>query len=173
MGPKRRRAVLTSLAFALFCGVIVMLVFGAVRLDDWLRLSPLVPAAVGMIAGLPLFGVGIALTSWCIVVFLSAGGTPVPFSPPRQLVARGPYLRVRNPMVTGLLVSLLGAGLLLRSQSLALGLTPLMGVGAWIELKLVEEPELQQRLGAAYAEYRRQVPMFVPRLSRWRGASSN
>lgn len=87
----------------------------------------------------------------------------------KWLVVRGPYLHVRNPMVTGLLASLLGAGLVLGSWSLVFGLTPLMAVGAWIELKLVEEPELQRRLGAAYSEYRQRVPMFVPRLAR-RGA---
>jgi protein-S-isoprenylcysteine O-methyltransferase Ste14 len=30
----------------------------------------------------------------------------------------------------------------------------------------VEEPELERRFGASYAEYRRQVPMFWPRF--WR-----
>jgi protein-S-isoprenylcysteine O-methyltransferase Ste14 len=35
-----------------------------------------------------------------------------------------------------------------------------------IELKLVEEPELERRLGTRYVEYRRRVPMFVPRLRR-------
>jgi protein-S-isoprenylcysteine O-methyltransferase Ste14 len=32
-----------------------------------------------------------------------------------------------------------------------------------VELKLVEEPELERRLGAMYNEYRKRVPMFIPR----------
>jgi hypothetical protein len=32
-----------------------------------------------------------------------------------------------------------------------------------MELKLVEEPELERRLGATYREYRERVPMLIPR----------
>jgi len=32
-----------------------------------------------------------------------------------------------------------------------------------IELKLVEEPELERRLGATYKEYRERVPMLIPK----------
>ena len=37
------------------------------------------------------------------------------------------------------------------------------------------EPELERRFGAAYADYRARVPMFIPRLRRYRapGAPSN
>ena len=34
-----------------------------------------------------------------------------------------------------------------------------------IELKLVEKPELERRLGASYKEYRQRVPMLIPRPS--------
>jgi len=172
-GPRHRREVLTIIAFVLFCAVIVALLFGGVLLDAWLEIGPLLPAAAGLIIGLPLLGSGVLLTSWCLAIFRSAGGTPVPFSPPARLVARGPYLRMRNPMLTGLLVSVLGAGFVLRSPSLVLIVVPLTAIGSWIELQLVEEPELQRRLGGAYSEYRREVPMFLPRPSRGRGASSS
>jgi protein-S-isoprenylcysteine O-methyltransferase Ste14 len=33
-------------------------------------------------------------------------------------------------------------------------------------LKLIEEPELERRFGASYIEYKRQVPMFVPKIAR-------
>jgi len=33
-------------------------------------------------------------------------------------------------------------------------------------LKVLEEPELERRLGAAYREYRERVPMLVPRKAR-------
>ena len=61
---------------------------------------------------------------------------------------KGPYVRSRNPMMTGLFFMFFGLGFLLGS----------------IGLKRVEEPELERRLGAAYVEYRRKTPMFIPRL---------
>jgi len=33
------------------------------------------------------------------------------------------------------------------------------------ELKAVEEPELERRFGEEYISYKKEVPMFIPRLS--------
>jgi protein-S-isoprenylcysteine O-methyltransferase Ste14 len=33
----------------------------------------------------------------------------------------------------------------------------------YIELKVIEEPELEMRLGDVYREYKKKVPMFFPR----------
>jgi protein-S-isoprenylcysteine O-methyltransferase Ste14 len=43
-------------------------------------------------------------------------------------------------------------------------LLPACIIASVVELKLVEEPELEKRLGAAYSEYRCRTPMFLPRL---------
>ena len=48
----------------------------------------------------------------------------------------------------------------------AIGNTPL------IELKRVEEPELTRRFGERYSEYKKRVPMFIPRLGRSREPSN-
>ena len=40
--------------------------------------------------------------------------------------------------------------------------TPLFLLFNLLELKLVEEPELERRFGESYVEYKRRVPMFVP-----------
>ena len=87
----------------------------------------------------------------------------MPFNPPPKLVKTGPYRLARNPMLTGVFLSLLGIGLGINSMSLVLVFTPLyVLVNVW-ELKQIEEPELVKRLGDEYIEYRRQTPMFVPR----------
>ena len=64
--------------------------------------------------------------------------------------------------------ALLGLGLLLHSAGIALIWTPAYVLVHLAELKLVEEPELVRRFGSAYADYRAQVPMFIPRLRRYR-----
>jgi protein-S-isoprenylcysteine O-methyltransferase Ste14 len=165
VGSKPRRVALAVVGFVLFSAAVIALVLAALWLDDRLGVEGLFPAGLGLGIGLPLFGAGVFLISWCIALFLSARGTPVPFSPPQDLVVRGPYLRSRNPMLTGLFAALAGAGFVLRSPSLVV-LVPIVIVAAWVELKLVEEPELRRRFGASYVEYTRNVPMFLPRLGR-------
>ena len=70
------------------------------------------PPGIGgaQIGGLVLLALGGALALWCILTFVVVGkGTPAPFDPPRQLVVRGPYRFVRNPMYIGAGFALLGA----------------------------------------------------------------
>lgn len=59
-----------------------------------------------------------------------------------------------------------GLGLLLRSISLVFIFTPLFILLNVLELKSVEEPELESRLEKAYREYKERVPMFFPKLTR-------
>jgi protein-S-isoprenylcysteine O-methyltransferase Ste14 len=66
-------------------------------------------------------------------------------------------------MVTGVFTALFGVGLILHSLSIVFIWTPLYMLAHVIELKKVEEPELELRFGAAYTEYKRRVPMLIPR----------
>ncbi|MBN2368971.1 MAG: isoprenylcysteine carboxylmethyltransferase family protein [Vicinamibacteria bacterium] len=131
--------------------------------DRALSLPGLLPGHLGVSVGVLLVIAGTALWAWCLVLFLKAPGTPVPVNPPRELVVAGPYGWVRNPMLTGVFATLFGLGFILDSVSIVLVWTPLFVLGSAVELKLVEEPELERRLGIVYVEYRRRVPMFVPR----------
>jgi protein-S-isoprenylcysteine O-methyltransferase Ste14 len=66
-------------------------------------------------------------------------------------------------MVTGVFGLLFGIGFLLHSVSIVFVWTPLYILAHVVELKKVEEPELELRFGTAYVEYKRRVPMFIPR----------
>ena len=173
-GSHRRRALLTPVGLAFFAGLLLLLVVVAKYLDAWLGLPALTVAHSGFFVGLGVTGVGILLCGSCTAFVLRARGTPVPFNPPRELVTAGPYARSRNPMLTGLFVILFGVGILLHSTALVFLVTPAFIVATVVELKLVEEPELERRFGAMYIEYRRNVPMFVPglRFRSGEGASS-
>ena len=66
-------------------------------------------------------------------------------------------------MATGVFACLFGLGFLFESVSMVFVWTPMtFGLHA-LALKRVEEPELELRFGLQYREYRRRVPMFVPR----------
>jgi protein-S-isoprenylcysteine O-methyltransferase Ste14 len=102
------------------------------------------------------------LIVWSVQNFFKAKGTPVPFNPPPQLVTTGPYAYTRNPMLTGVFSLLFGFGVLFGSVFLLIVFTPLFIFINFWELKSIEEPELEKRLGEEYIEYRKRTPMFFP-----------
>lgn len=114
-------------------------------------------------AGLWLILNGLGLAGWCVNLFNVQGqGTPVPLDPPRRFVATGPYRFVRNPMVLGLWLVLLGESALYRSQAI-LWYTLCLMVLATAFVRYWEEPDLERRFGETYRAYRRQVPAWIPR----------
>jgi protein-S-isoprenylcysteine O-methyltransferase Ste14 len=99
---------------------------------------------------------------WSNLHFIKVRGTPVPFNPPPSLVTTGPYAYVRNPMLSGVFILLFGLGIVFNSISLVFIFTPLFILLNVLELKAIEEPELEKRLGREYTEYKKGVPMFIP-----------
>src|SRR5262245_34297394 len=77
--------------------------------------------------------------------------------PKPALVIAGPYRRMRNPLVTGLLVAAAGVTLAAHSPGLAV-VTVLAAAGIHVWIVCVEEPRLTARFGAAYEAYLRYVP---------------
>ena len=168
-GSRRRRALLTPVGLVVFGGSLALVVFTGLLIDRALGIPPLLPRVLGVAVGSPLFLIGSVLCGWCVVRFGKAEGTPVPFNPPTELVVEGLYVWTRNPMLTGVFTALFGVGVLLHSYGMVVLSIPAYILFHAIELKLVEEPELERRCGASYIEYKRNVPMFIPRL--WRRGS--
>jgi protein-S-isoprenylcysteine O-methyltransferase Ste14 len=165
-GSRRRRTWLTPVGLVVFGGSLLLVVVGGVVIDRVLHLPALLPGPIGLALGTFLLAVGLVLCAWCVVRFKRAAGTPVPMNPPTALVVEGPYQWTRNPMLTGVFTGLFGLGVQLHSFGMVVVSIPAYILLHVLELKLVEEPELERRFGASYAEYRRQVPMFWPRF--WR-----
>jgi protein-S-isoprenylcysteine O-methyltransferase Ste14 len=170
-GPMSARRILTPVGLIVFLAALGVIVGGGVLIDRLVGFARLLPRGPGLAAAVPLIALGAFLSGWSILIFLGERGTPVPFNPPPELVAKGPYAYSRNPMSAGLFLQLFGLGLLIGSVGLTLIMTPAFVAASVIGLKLVEEPELERRLGTAYVEYRRRTPMFLPKLGRpgpWR-----
>jgi protein-S-isoprenylcysteine O-methyltransferase Ste14 len=120
------------------------------------------------IAGVLLLGLGGALFVASLRHFIREGrGTLAPWDPPRQLVVRGPYRFVRNPMISGVAIVLFGEALVLRSRPHLLWALTFLGINA-VYIPLLEEPLLVERFGSDYREYRRHVPRLLPRLRPYR-----
>ena len=119
---------------------------------------------VGLFIGLS----GLGLLLWTMRLFSRLGrGTPAPWEPPKQLVVAGPYRHVRNPMITGVLLVQLAEALLLRSWPLAAWMV-FFFIANTVYFPLAEERDLERRFGMEYAEYRKNVPRWIPRLRPWK-----
>jgi protein-S-isoprenylcysteine O-methyltransferase Ste14 len=112
----------------------------------------------------PFWLVGAAGMLWCFWNFTVNGrGTPAPIDPPKELVAVGLYRFVRNPMYVSGITALLGW--ILWSPSLVIIALPILFfTAAHLFVTLYEEPTLKRKFGAAYEEYLKRVPRWIPRL---------
>jgi protein-S-isoprenylcysteine O-methyltransferase Ste14 len=120
------------------------------------------------LAGVVVIAAGLALIVQTVALFVSVGkGTLAPWDPTTRLVVRGPYRRVRNPMISGVLCVLLGESLLFGSTTLLAWFAIVFAINA-VYFPLVEEPGLRLRFGADYESYRAAVPRWLPRLRPWR-----
>lgn len=80
----------------------------------------------------------------------------------KVLLTEGIYARVRHPRYTGVILSVLGVTLVTNFQAMY-ALAVLSALGLW-GVTILEERELLVRFGESYADYRRRVPRFFPRL---------
>lgn len=106
--------------------------------------------------------IGAAIYFWCAWDFTFAGrGTPAPIDPPKELVARGLYRYVRNPMYVGILAILVGEASLFASKEL-FAYAAVMFLVFFLAVMLYEEPALKQKFGEPYRRYCRDVPRWIP-----------
>lgn len=108
-------------------------------------------------AVLGMLGTGLAVRS---ALLLGGRGRPRR-GPQPAFVLAGPYLRMRNPLYAGALLAGLGASLWYGSTAgLVATATGAVAAHAWVVG--IEEAQLRRRFGAAYGEYVRRVPRWIP-----------
>ena len=119
-------------------------------------------------AGIVLLLSGFALFIWCVALFARVGqGTLAPWDPTRRLVAVGPYRFVRNPMISGVAMLLVGQGLFWGSLAIAVWACAFILINH-VYFVVSEEPGLNGRYGDSYRVYKASVPRWIPRLTPWR-----
>jgi protein-S-isoprenylcysteine O-methyltransferase Ste14 len=150
-----------------------LLVFLPARVLAWSGITSPSPLGSPQIAGIVVAIAGAALALSCILTFVFVGrGTPAPFDPPRELVVRGPYRFVRNPMYLGAAVALLGAALYYESLALvAYAIAFLLLMHAFVVF--YEEPALRRRFNPSYADYCRRVSRWWPTVRHRRDVSES
>jgi protein-S-isoprenylcysteine O-methyltransferase Ste14 len=157
----------TALLPGLFAGYLPWRFFGLDRVELNLRDPP-------HVLGLMLIALGAVLLAACIWAFARSGGTLAPVDPPRELVVRGLYRYVRNPMYLSVTTIVFGELLLTKSVDL---LVYWIVWFAAVNLFVIgyEEPTLRQSFGESFDSYARQVRRWIPTvpsdLTRNRGSS--
>src|SRR4030042_3100205 len=105
--------------------------------------------------------VGLVLFSWCVSLFGRVGqGTLAPWDPTHNLVAKGPYRFVRNPMIIGVALMLIGQALLWGSWVVGIWACVFVFINH-VYFLLSEEPGLERRFGEDYRVYKTNVPSWV------------
>ena len=124
----------------------------------WTGFISALPRTLGVL----LMLAGVSLIAWCISLFARVGkGTLAPWDPTSKLVAVGPYRHTRNPMITGVVTTLVGEALLTGSRWVGLWALAVFTINH-VYFLAIEEPGLEQRFGESYAGYKRAVPRWVP-----------
>ena len=136
---------------------------------DWdFHLFPLEIGVFRFIGLAPII-LGIVTMMGSIWGWIGSGtGSPLPLDLPKELVVRGSYRFVRNPMYAGYFLILFGEILLFRSSTLLLYLLTLfLFLHAFVVF--IEEPMLKPKFGESYERYCKSVPRWIPRLKAFRG----
>ena len=77
-----------------------------------------------------------------------------------EIVSAGIYARMRHPRYAGMIGAVVGAGLLSANSTLWIVLA--IWTVLVVAVVALEERHLERRFGAAYLDYCRRVPRFVP-----------
>ena len=115
--------------------------------------------------GAGLGGFGIYLYLWSAVHLLRRRTSAVPGKEATALVTHGWYGRTRHPLLLGVVAILFGEAVFFSSLALlSYTLAYWLWLTAFVVLK--EEPDLRLTFGSSYDAYCREVPRWIPRLSR-------
>lgn len=123
------------------------------------------PTVVTMLAGAALVLLGELLRFWGVAYAGSLTRATGSVGAPDVIVS-GPYAHVRNPLYVGNIVLYVGIGIM--SNALVPWL-PMVALAYFlVQYALIvslEEEFLEKEFGAAYLEFKKNVPRFIPRLT--------
>lgn|SRR3989338_3591614 len=86
----------------------------------------------------------------------------------KHLVTEGVYAHVRHPQYSGLFLITLGF-LIQWPSILTIAMWPIL-MWMYYGLAMKEEKDVEKQFGEAYAEYKKRVPAFIPRLKLYESA---
>nr|MDO8044153.1 isoprenylcysteine carboxylmethyltransferase family protein [Candidatus Baldrarchaeota archaeon] len=159
------------------CGIISGWLFFLFWIGVWISPQPrfTVPILQSIVIGLPAVGLKVPLLHLVIFAPFFVLGAWFGISGVKEvtlrvaethrtdkIITKGVYSVVRHPQYLGGLLAHVGISFLLSSLYSLLS-TPLIAVIVYL-ISWKEEKELTREFGEEYEKYRKNVPMFIPRL---------
>lgn len=154
------KKILVTLPFVIFYYVAVPITLTIV--ERKLKIPDFFPKGSNVL-GIILLAAGGGLALWCTIFFYTEGeGTPNLRHPPNNLVIRGPYKVVRNPMMIGNIVAIIGLSFILNSVFLFLFVLLMLPV---VVLQTrSEENELVKKFGQNFLDYQKNTGAWLPKV---------
>jgi protein-S-isoprenylcysteine O-methyltransferase Ste14 len=146
--------------FSLILPVIVLIL---VPLEIEKKIS--ISSISAFLVGIVFISTGIYIMSRTISGFIRIGkGTLAPWSPTKKLIIAGMYRFVRNPMIIGVIIVLIGESIAILSFDILIWAAIFFIINN-IYFQIYEEPDLLKKFGDEYWEYKKNVPRWIPRLT--------
>ncbi len=165
----KREFYLDMAVFVFVCVPITLaILFCSIRLDKHFGIQPFISIPYNIIFFL-LFSVSGTVIIWrayTYLVIIGEGGPCPQLGGTKKIVTSGPYSLVRHPSVIGKLLGIIGLACLSNSVFFTFVVIPLLFTGSALYNKFVQEKGCTDRFGKEYIEYRKTVPMFIPKLKR-------
>ena len=109
--------------------------------------------------GLAVFVLGLALAVWARVNLGRNWGMPMSQKADPELVATGPYARIRHPIYSGIILAMVGTAI----ADSPYWLIAVAILGAYFLVSaVVEERTMAKLFPAAYSPYKRPTKMLIP-----------
>lgn len=113
-----------------------------------------------------ILGVIIVWRAYTYLVIVGEGSPNPHLGGTKRMVIIGPYSWVRHPSVIGKLLGIIGLGCLSKSVIFTFVVIPILFAGSAFYNRFIQEKGCVEKFGKDYLEYRKKVPMFIPKLRR-------
>lgn len=115
------------------------------------------PTLVSLAAGAAVAYVGVLIRAWASGHIRKA----------KKLAVSGPYAYTRNPLYVGSFIMGVGITIAAGVWWLAI-LFAVLFLGIYLPVMRVEIGDMRRIFGAEFDDYEKNVPLFVPRLTKWK-----
>jgi protein-S-isoprenylcysteine O-methyltransferase Ste14 len=163
-GERKKLIIRTIIIGFVFVGTVVVIISLYLSSINYEKLS----FELGIIrysGFIPLI-IGAYISLYCVKDFIIQGkGTPAPFDPPKELVVKGFYKYLRNPMYFGLFLFILGEVLIFSSIEILIYLLLLIIICNLFVI-FYEEPKLLNEFGDSYKNYCKEVSRWIPSMKK-------